>query len=111
MFTGYTMSDALASIPVDLITSTDIDRKLGYIEMHTEQQVYRFRASQAQESALWQKDITQSASPGMERLDDFDDDYDDEEPSIWKLLNQRSSNNGGLEIAIAKPYDKREAAE
>jgi len=111
MFTGYTMSDALASIPVDLIFETDIDRKLGYIEMHTKQQVYRFRASQAQESAQWQRDIMQGASPGMERLDDFDDDYDDEEPSIWKLLNQRSGNNGGLTSAIAKPADKLEAAE
>merc|ERR1712195_207006 len=111
MFTGYTMSDALASIPVEAIFETNIDRNLGYIEMHTAQQVYRFRANQAQESALWQKDITQSAAPGMESLDDFDDDYDDEEPSIWKLLNQPSGNNGGLTSAIAKPADKLEAAE
>merc|ERR1711957_1085471 len=48
MFTGYTMSDALASIPVEAIFETNIDR---------------FRANQAQESALWQKDITQSAAP------------------------------------------------
>jgi len=111
MFTGFTMSDALASVPVDSIHECDIDARLGYMEMHTAQQVYRFRSQQKREVSQWQHDVMQSASPGMERLDDFDDDYDDEAPSIWKLLNQRSGSNGGLQSAIAKPADKLETAE
>jgi hypothetical protein len=111
MFTGFTVSDALASIPVENIFEANVDTKMGLLDLHTEQQVYRFRSQQKSEVSRWQHAVMQSATPGMERLDDYDDDYDDEEPSIWKAINQRKTANGGLESALAKPADKLEAAE
>jgi len=111
MFTGFTKADALASIPVENITETNIDTKLGMLDFGTANQVYRLRSQQQGDVAKWQAGVMQSAAPGMERLDDFDDDYDDEDDDIYTILNTNKRSNGGLYSALAKPADKLESAE
>jgi hypothetical protein len=111
MFTGFTASDALGTIPIDNVFEANVDNKMNILDVHTDQQVYRFRSQQKRDVPNWQNCIMNGAMWGMEVNSlDWDDD-EDEDASIWKAINQRKAATGGLASALAKPADKLEIAE